>query len=279
MPELPEVEVVRRGFEAHVVGRRILRVEVGRERTVRRTSAEAVIDGLTGTTMTAAGRRGKYLVAPLDSGDAVMFHLRMSGQLRLADGWAARPPHTHVAMDLAGGGRAVVRRPADLRRGRRLRPVASRGRGARARAARPGSPPDELTAAAGRDRPRVGARPIKGVLLDQHAVAGLGNIYTDEVLHAARVRFDRPAGSPDPRQVGELHAPSARCSPRRSRRAAPPLADAQYVGLSGQPGTLPGAAPGLRPRGRRPAGAAAAARSSGPATPAARRSSAPAASA
>ena len=68
MPELPEVEVVRRGLVDHVVGRRIVRVEVGRPRTVRRTSAEAVIAGLTGTTMTAAGRRGKYLVAPLDSG-------------------------------------------------------------------------------------------------------------------------------------------------------------------------------------------------------------------
>ena len=55
MPELPEVETVRRGLEARVVGRRIERVEVGRERTVRRTSRQAVIDGLTGTTVTARG--------------------------------------------------------------------------------------------------------------------------------------------------------------------------------------------------------------------------------
>ena len=61
MPELPEVETVRRGLAANVVGRRIEPVEVGRERTVRRTSAEALIDGLTGVTITACGRRGKYL--------------------------------------------------------------------------------------------------------------------------------------------------------------------------------------------------------------------------
>ncbi len=101
MPELPEVETVRRGLEARVVGRRVDAVEVGRERTVRRTSPAALIDGLTGATMTAATRRGKYLVCPLDTGDAVMIHLRMSGQLLLADPAAPRPPHTHVVMHLA----------------------------------------------------------------------------------------------------------------------------------------------------------------------------------
>ncbi|MFZ9427515.1 MAG: DNA-formamidopyrimidine glycosylase family protein, partial [Ilumatobacteraceae bacterium] len=62
MPELPEVETVRRGLEQRFVGRRILRVEVGRERSVRRTSREEVIARLTGTTPTAARRRGKYLI-------------------------------------------------------------------------------------------------------------------------------------------------------------------------------------------------------------------------
>jgi formamidopyrimidine-DNA glycosylase len=60
MPELPEVETVRRGLQAQVVGRRITRVEVGRERTVRRTSRQAVIDGLTGATIVCVNRRGKY---------------------------------------------------------------------------------------------------------------------------------------------------------------------------------------------------------------------------
>jgi formamidopyrimidine-DNA glycosylase len=84
VPELPEVETVRRGLDKLVVGRRVNRVEVGRERSVRRTSPEALIDGLTGTKILAANRRGKYLLLPLDSGDEVMVHLRMSGQLLVA---------------------------------------------------------------------------------------------------------------------------------------------------------------------------------------------------
>ena len=102
MPELPEVETVRRGLAERVVGRRITAVEVGRERTVRRTSREALVAGLTDTTMLSADRRGKYLVCPLDSGDALMIHLRMSGQLLLAAQGAARPPHTHVVAHLNG---------------------------------------------------------------------------------------------------------------------------------------------------------------------------------
>ena len=81
MPELPEVETVRRGLAEHVVGRRIERVEVGRLRTVRRTSREALIDGLSGVVVKSAGRRGKYLLCELDSGETMMIHLRMSGQV------------------------------------------------------------------------------------------------------------------------------------------------------------------------------------------------------
>ena len=68
MPELPEVETVRRGLARFVVGRRVDRVEVGRLRTVRRTSAQALVDGLTGATIVAANRRGKYLLAPARHG-------------------------------------------------------------------------------------------------------------------------------------------------------------------------------------------------------------------
>ena len=97
MPELPEVETVRRGLDRLAVGRRIERVEIGRQRTVRRTSAQAVVDGLTGATIIAANRRGKYLLAPLDTGDEMMIHLRMSGQLLVATGGAPRPPQSRAA--------------------------------------------------------------------------------------------------------------------------------------------------------------------------------------
>ena len=102
MPELPEVETVRRGLADRVVGRRIESVETGRERSVRRTSAQQVVDGLTGATIIEAGRRGKYLLCPLDTGDTLMVHLRMTGQLLLAPVGAPRPPHTHVVLRLDG---------------------------------------------------------------------------------------------------------------------------------------------------------------------------------
>ena len=100
MPELPEVETVRRGLQQSVVGRKISKVEVGRERTVRRTSREALIDGLTGVKITSATRRGKYLLCDLDSGQRLMMHLRMSGRLIIAKPGALRPAHTHVVMHL-----------------------------------------------------------------------------------------------------------------------------------------------------------------------------------
>jgi len=236
MPELPEVEVVRRGLVTHVVGRRITRVDVGRERTVRRTSRQAVIDGLTGHTLTGAGRRGKYLICPLDSGDAVMIHLRMSGQLRLAPAGSARPAHTHVAMSLSGGeelrfvdprtfGEVVVFDPA--RADLEVPELARLG---------PDPLEDGLTAAGLQAVMAGRARPVKALLLDQHAVAGLGNIYSDEVLHAARLRFDRPAGSLQPRQVADLHHAIVEILNAAIEAGGSTLADAQYVGLSGQPG-------------------------------------------
>jgi formamidopyrimidine-DNA glycosylase len=106
MPELPEVETVRRGIAAHVVGRTVSRVEVGRERTVRRMGREALIHGLSGATILSAQRRGKYLLCPLDSGEVLMIHLRMSGRVLIAEPSAPRPPHTHVVAHLAALGDA-----------------------------------------------------------------------------------------------------------------------------------------------------------------------------
>jgi formamidopyrimidine-DNA glycosylase len=237
MPELPEVEVVRRGLEAHVVDRPIIRVDVGRERTVRRTSPSAVIHGLTGTTITAALRRGKYLICPLDSGQAMMVHLRMSGQLLLSSEREPRPPHTHVVLTLAGGdelrfvdprtfGEVVVFDPArtefEVPELSRLGPdPVADGLSAR-----------QLTALlAGR------SRQLKALLLDQRQLAGLGNIYSDEVLHAARLRFDRRADTLTTRHVAALHSALQAVLAAAIEAGGSTLRDAQYVGLSGQAGS------------------------------------------
>ena len=100
MPELPEVETVRRGLASTVVGRRLGPVVVTGARTVRRTSGDAVVAGLCGRTIVSTGRRGKYLLLTLDSGQLLVIHLRMSGQLLVAPRDSPRPKHTHVAVGL-----------------------------------------------------------------------------------------------------------------------------------------------------------------------------------
>lgn len=237
MPELAEVETVRRGLAERVVGRRIERVEVGRERSVRRTSAEAVIAGLTGTTMIAAERRGKYLICPLDSGDAVMIHLRMSGQLRVASSLSTRPAHTHVVMGFVDDAeelrfidprtfgevvvfdpdRAAEQVPELERLG--IDPVID--------------PFDARTLAAA----IAGTtRSIKTVLMDQHCIAGLGNIYSDEVLHRAGLRFDRPADRLRGREIERLATAIVDTLAEAIAAGGSTLDDAQYVDLLGRPG-------------------------------------------
>jgi len=240
MPELPEVETVRRGLVAQVVGRRIDSVEVGRERTVRRTSAEALIDGLTGVTITAFGRRGKYLIGSLDSGDGLMIHLRMSGRVLIAPTGAARPPHTHVVLHLDASdqrpaeelwfvdprtfGEVVVFDPSNL--AAELPELAKLG----IDPVTDGLSRAELTALLRRDRQ------LKALLLDQHVVAGIGNIYCDEALHLARLRPDRIAASLTTREIGRLHRAIHETLAQAIEAGGSTLADTQYVDLEGQGG-------------------------------------------
>jgi len=239
MPELPEVETVRRGLARHVVGRTIERVEVGRERSVRRTSAQEVIDGLTGATVLDADRRGKYLLLPLDTGDTVMVHLRMSGQLLLAPAGAPRPSHTHVVMTLSGSpaeeiwfvdprtfGEVVVFDPdhVDVE----LPEVANLG----VDPLRDGLDVITLQALLAGRRTR-----LKPLLLDQHVVAGIGNIYADEILHRARLHPERVAGSLRRPEVARLHDAMHDVLEAAVGAGGSTLGDKQYVDLMGGNGS------------------------------------------
>jgi formamidopyrimidine-DNA glycosylase len=238
VPELPEVETVRRGLDRFVVGARVADVVVGRERTVRRTSAQAVIDGLTGTVIEAARRRGKYLLLPLDSGDVLMIHLRMSGQLLVvADAAATAPPHTHVRIRFDDGralwfvdprtfGEVVVFDPdhVDVE----VPELAALG-------IDPIADGLDLAQLRGILRPR--RRQLKQLLLDQHLVAGIGNIYGDEILHAARLRPDRASDSLDARGERRLHAAIHDVLTAAIEAGGSTLRDAQYVDLFGAGGS------------------------------------------
>jgi formamidopyrimidine-DNA glycosylase len=239
VPELPEVETVRRGLDKLVVGRRVNRVEVGRERSVRRTSPEALIDGLTGTRILAANRRGKYLLLPLDSGDSLMVHLRMSGQLLVAKAGAPRPVHTHVVMHLDGEpaeevwfvdprtfGEVVVFDPANVAVD--LPELATMG---------PDPIAEGLTLAELRRILRGRSRQLKPMLLDQHVIAGIGNIYADEILHRARLRPGRLSNSLSPQSERRLHEAIHDILGEAIMAGGSTLGDAQYLDLFGDNGS------------------------------------------
>ncbi|MDQ4084447.1 MAG: bifunctional DNA-formamidopyrimidine glycosylase/DNA-(apurinic or apyrimidinic site) lyase [Actinomycetota bacterium] len=192
MPELPEVEVVRRGLERFVVGRRVEAVEVYEPRSVRRhlTGPVDFAAVLTGRRVTAARRRGKYLWLPLDDEDALVAHLGMSGQLLVQP--AAAPPdrHLRVRMRLSDGQEL---RFCDQRTFGGLL-VSAHGALLPAEIAHIGPDPlapefDPDVFIGGLRRRRTG---IKRALLDQRLVSGIGNIYADEALWRARLHYARP---------------------------------------------------------------------------------------
>jgi formamidopyrimidine-DNA glycosylase len=192
VPELPEVEVVRRGLEAHVVGRRIDRVDVLHPRPVRRHLAGAADFAAltTGRTVLGARRRGKYLWLPLDSGDAVLGHLGMSGQMLVQPVGAPDERHLRVRFTLHGSGEL---RFVDQRMfgGLSVSPGGAELPPEIAHIARDPIDPlfdDDAFVAAVRRR----ASGVKRILLDQTVVSGVGNIYADEALWRARLHGERP---------------------------------------------------------------------------------------
>jgi formamidopyrimidine-DNA glycosylase len=191
VPELPEVEVVRRGLESHVVGRTLGPVEVLHPRPVRRhlAGAENFTALTTGRVVLGAHRRGKYLWLPLDSGDAVLGHLGMSGQLLVQPADAPDERHLRVRFGLGSG---LELRFVDQRMfgGLSVSPGGADLPPEIAHIARDPMDPlfDEdgfVTAV----RRRTSG--IKRILLDQTVVSGVGNIYADEALWRARLHGDR----------------------------------------------------------------------------------------
>ncbi|HET7326950.1 MAG TPA: bifunctional DNA-formamidopyrimidine glycosylase/DNA-(apurinic or apyrimidinic site) lyase [Nocardioidaceae bacterium] len=192
MPELPEVEVVRRGLESHVVGSRVRAVEVLHPRAVRRHLAgpDDFVARLTGREITAARRRGKYLWLPVDDEDAVLAHLGMSGQMLVQS--PAAPPDRHLRVLLTMSDGAQLRF-CDQRMfgGLALSEGGAQLPAEVAHIARDPLDPafDSEAWLTAMRRRRTG---IKRALLDQTLVSGIGNIYADEALWHARLHYARP---------------------------------------------------------------------------------------
>jgi len=240
VPELPEVEVVRRGLEAHVLDRTIAAVEVLHPRPVRRhlPGPDDFAARLTGRVFTAARRRGKYLWLPLDSGDAMLGHLGMSGQLLVQQPDAPLERHLRVRFRLAGSG---ARSALDLRfvdqrmfGGLSFSPAVAELPAELTHIARDPLDPEFDDAAFVR-RVRRSSSGIKRILLNQTMVSGVGNIYADEALWRARVHGDRRGDRLGAAQVGHVLA-AARAVMTAALGEGGTSFDALYVNVNGESG-------------------------------------------
>src|SRR5579863_5890819 len=193
MPELPEVETIRRGLALRISGRQIVRAELRRP-DLRRPFPPMLAARLTGAHIGALSRRGKYILIELDDTGILLLHLGMSGRITAGGPETPEAKHDHVVLTLDDG--TVVRFNDPRRFG--LIDYMPRG----TEAAHPllkGLGPEPL--APGFDGAYLGSAlagkltPIKSALLDQRIVAGLGNIYVCEALFRARLSPKRLAGT------------------------------------------------------------------------------------
>ncbi|WP_026961261.1 DNA-formamidopyrimidine glycosylase [Alicyclobacillus herbarius] len=202
MPELPEVENVRRSLETLVVGKTIERVEVRLPRIVRTPDdAERFAAELAGCRIEGVDRRGKYLIFRVPPYQLVS-HLRMEGQYRLHPHGDAERPHTHVIFHFTDGTELRYR---DVRQFGTM-DLVGMGEPLPKGLTSLGPEPfaEDLDGAALYRRIHGRRAPIKAVLLDQTCLAGLGNIYVDEALFLARIHPERAAEKLTRRQCSEL---------------------------------------------------------------------------
>jgi formamidopyrimidine-DNA glycosylase len=234
LPELPEVEVVRRGLDDHAVGSTIDAVEVLHDRPVRRhpSGAAGFVEALTGRRIEAALRRGKYLWLPLDNGDAILGHLGMSGQMLVQPTGAPDEKHLRVRFRLNDrelrfvdqrmfGGLSVSEGGAEL-----PHEIAHIARDLL-------DPAFDLDDFTRRVRRRTSA--VKRLLLDQTLVSGVGNIYADEALWRARLHGERPGDGLSAAKVRELAAHATDVMSEALGQGGTSF-DALYVNVNGQSG-------------------------------------------
>ncbi|MFH1811083.1 MAG: bifunctional DNA-formamidopyrimidine glycosylase/DNA-(apurinic or apyrimidinic site) lyase [Pseudomonadota bacterium] len=232
MPELPEVETIRRGLAPRVEGRRIVDVTV-RERRLRWPVERDLEVALVGRSVQALQRRAKYLLWRVDDA-TLLVHLGMSGALRLVE--AGSPPHKHDHIDLHVEDGSVVRfsdprrfgawilAPGDASEHPLLRDLGPEPLG-----------PDfdgELLWQALRRRRCA----IKLALMDSHVVVGAGNIYANEALFAAGIRPTNPAFSLSRPRVDRLAQALKRVLARAVQEGGTTLRDGGFVNSAGQPG-------------------------------------------
>jgi formamidopyrimidine-DNA glycosylase len=202
MPELPEVETIARTLEPAIRGRVVSAVEL-LYRPLLRTGSRKGLDALRGRRILSVSRRGKMLLIACEGGRTLVFHLKMTGQFSLADPGEERDKHTRLVMRFEDGASELVFR--DVRKFGFLLCLEGDRRAACAELACLGPEPLEigLEEFAALLASRKGR--IKSLLLDQTVIAGIGNIYADEMLFDARIHPETPALSLGKKVVERLY--------------------------------------------------------------------------
>jgi formamidopyrimidine-DNA glycosylase len=237
MPELPEVEVVRRDLEREIVGKRVKGVEVDGMRTVRRHhNRKQFIARLEGKKITGVERRGKYLLCRLEGGDVLIIHLGMSGQLlRAKTSRETRPKHTHVIITFTQGGQL---RFIDPRTFGEMFVTEADALNKVSELNHLGIDPLENAMSWEQFGQLISQRhaKLKPLLMDQKFLAGIGNIYSDEILWGAGLRWDRMSDTLSAQEVRRLYRAMVEILQDAVKYRGSSLADAQYVDLFGKLG-------------------------------------------
>ena len=238
--ELPEVEVMRRDLERDVVGKKIKDAEVkgtkNAMRVIRRhKTRKEFTSRLSGHKVTKVERRGKYLLMTLDSGDFLVIHFGMSGQFQRGTGRIAVAPHTHVVITFQQGGdlrfldprtfgELFVAAPDELGKVKELQHLAI-------------DPLDQVfTWPTFQYLLAERAAKMKQLLMDQKFISGLGNIYSDEVLFGAGLRYDRMSDTLTSQEVRRLYRAMQEILQDAIKLRGTTLEDEAYVDLFGKPG-------------------------------------------
>jgi len=238
--ELPEVEVMRRDLEKDVVGRRIKTAEVKSSRNAMRVirrhgKRKDFTSRLEGRKLTKVERRGKYVLLHLDSGDALVTHFGMSGQFQRGNGRVVIEPHTHVVLTFQQGGdlrfidprtfgEMFVTSADELGKVKELQHIAI-------------DPLDQVfTWPTFQYLLAQRAAKMKQALMDQKFISGLGNIYSDEVLFAAGLRYDRLSDTLSSQEVRRLYRAIQETVQEAIKMRGTTLEDEAYVDLFGKPG-------------------------------------------
>jgi formamidopyrimidine-DNA glycosylase len=237
MPELPEVETIRRDIDKEFVNKKIRRVDVSGIRSVRRHgTAKEFVAKVEGRKVVGTRRRGKYLLLKLDSGNVLVAHLGMSGQLLRANPKEPVSKHTHVILSFAGAPQLRFVDPRTF--GELFVTAPERLEEEVPELAHLGFDPLDDQMAWTRFGEMLISRhsKLKPLLMDQRFVAGIGNMYADEILFAAGLRHDRSSDDLTPQEIRRLYRAMVETLQEAIKHRGSSLADEQYRDLFGEIG-------------------------------------------